>query len=125
MDTMAAFAMGQAAQGNPVKVFDWNEAATRIKVAGAQTASAGLQDDWEWTGGEILRDGEPVPHENTYVYLASTWAIPELVIDDDDPIPCWKFSDDTDGWDSATYWPASALAILHSGEPKAIESGEA
>jgi len=116
MDTLTAFARGQAAKGNPVKVFNWDEAATRIKVAGAQTASAGLEDDWEWTGGEILRDGKPVPREDTYVYLASTWATPELVIDDDDPIPCWKFQVDTDGWDSGTYWPDSALAILRDQE---------
>ena len=112
MDTLAAFARGQAAKGNPVKVFDWDEAATRIKAAGAQTASAGLEGDWEWTGGEILRDGRPVPAEDTYVYLASTWAIPELAIDDELPSPCWKFEADTDGWDSGTYWPDSALAIL-------------
>ena len=47
MDTLAAFARGQAAKGNPVKVFDWDEAATRIKAAGAQTASAGLEGDWD------------------------------------------------------------------------------
>lgn len=112
MDTLSAFAMGQASKGNPVKVFDWDEAATRIKVASAQTASAGLEGDWEWTGGDILRDGKPVQREDTYVYLASTWAIPELVIDGDEPIPCWKFQADTEGWDADTYWPDSALTIL-------------
>lgn len=116
MDTLSAFARGQASRGNRSKVFDWDEAATRIKAAGAHTARAGLQDDWDWTGGPIFDDGKPVPAEDTYVYLASTWATPELVIDDEEPVPCWKFADETDGWGAHTYWPDSALAILRGGE---------
>jgi hypothetical protein len=112
MDTLTAFAMGKAARGNPVKVFDWDEAATRIKAAGVQNASAGLSGDWEWTGGQIFADGKPVPAEDTYTYLASTWATPELAIGDGLPEACWKFKADTDGWDAGTYWPDSALAIL-------------
>lgn len=113
MDTMSAFAMGQANRNNPVMVFDWNEAARRIRAAGCRDASAGLAEDWEWTGGEILRDGKPVPQDETYVYLASTWATPELQGDGVDG-PCFVMASETDGWTSSTYWPDSALAILNA-----------
>jgi hypothetical protein len=92
-------------------VFDWDEAARRIVKAVALSASAGLSGDWEWTGGDILRDGKPVPANQTYTYLSSNWATPELGIDGD-VTPCFRMQSTTDGWDSDTYWPESALAIL-------------
>lgn len=72
MNTLEAFAMGEAHRGRELMVFDWNEAARRIKASGCSEASAGLRDDWEWTGGLIFSDGEPCTTE--YTYLASTWA---------------------------------------------------
>lgn len=114
MDTLSAFAMGYAHKGKRHRVFDWDRAARRIVETGAQNASAGLSQDWEWTGGEILRDGKPVPADDTYTYLASNWAIPELELDGavED---CFVFMDESPGWDSGTYWPESALAILGGG----------
>ena len=112
MDSLMAFAMGQANRGREPMVFDWDKAAMIIKERGAMSASAGLSGDWEYTGGEILEDGKPVPKEDTYVYLASTWATPELSIDGD-LIDCFKMAGETDGWDSDTYWPESALKILN------------
>lgn len=124
MDTLTAFARGQAAQGNRARVFDWDKAAAIIVNGGVQSAAAGLEDDWEYTGGDILRDGQPVPADDTYTYLASTWAMPQLLIHGEACVPCWTWEDETD-WDSHTYWPDSALAILRGGEPKAIEPGNA
>ena len=112
MDTMAAFAMGQANRGRPLMVFDWDRAAQLIRERKAREASAGLSGDWEYTGGEILRDGKPIPAEETYVYLASTWATPELEIDGD-RMDCFRMQADTPGWNSKTYWPDSALALLN------------
>lgn len=111
MDTLSAFANAQAAAGNEPKVFDWDEAARRIVKAGALTASAGLSGDWEWTGGDILRNGEPIPADETYTYLSSNWATPELDVDGV-VTPCFRAESETDGWDAGTYWPESALAIL-------------
>jgi hypothetical protein len=108
MDTLSAFAMGEASRGRALKVFDWDRAAQLIKEHNAQSASAGLSGDWEWTGGLILRDGKPVDAEDTYTYLASTWATPELHLDGES-YDCWLH---TDKWDSSTYWPESALKIL-------------
>ena len=68
MESMSAFAMGQANRGNELKVFDWELAAKIIKERGALNASAGLSGDWEWTGGEILRYSTPVPKDETYTY---------------------------------------------------------
>jgi len=113
MDTMAAFVMGQAYKDDEHKVFDWDKAAKIIKERGAKEASAGLSGDWGWTGGPILKNGKPVPKEETYTYLASNWATPELDIDDE-IMPCFIMKSKT-VWDSDTYWPESALEILRKG----------
>ena len=112
MDTLQAFAMGQLNRGKEMMVFDWNKAAEILKSRGNPDAEAGLSGDWEWTGGEIIRDGKIVPSEDTYTYLASTWATPQLLIDDE-YIDCFLMASETD-WGSDTYWPESALKILGS-----------
>lgn len=111
MDSISALSLGQANRGREEMVFDWDKAARLIAERKPQTASAGLSGDWEWTGGEIYRDGKPVPADDTYVYLSSTWATPELELDGD-VIDCFLMKSQTPGWDEKTYWPASALAIL-------------
>ncbi len=58
MDTLSAFAMGQANLGRPHKVFDWKKAAEIIRDEKPNRASAGLAGDWEYTGGDIYRDGK-------------------------------------------------------------------
>lgn len=113
MDTLSAFAMGQAYRGKPMMVFDWNKAAALIVEHKATAASAGLSGDWEWTGGSILTDGKPTPEGDTYTYLASPWATPELEIDGDF-INCFVMEEAANGWDAKTYWPESALAILNA-----------
>ncbi len=118
MDSLVAFAMGQAARasGAKSKVFDWNKAARIIRDRKVVEASAGLSSDWEYTGGSIFRNGKPVPKEDTYVYLASIWATPELEVDGE-TLDCWIDADTSPGWDAETYWPQSALDILEGKEP--------
>lgn len=114
MDTVAAYAIAEAARarGDEGRVFDWHKAARLIREKNAKTAGAGLQGDWEWTGGDIFADGKPVPEDDTYTYLASCWAIPELEIDGE-LVDCFLLdSENTFGWHEKTYWPESALAIL-------------
>lgn len=111
MDSMAAFVIGEANRGREMKVFDWDKAAALIVERKAKYAGAGLAGDWEYTGGSIFKDGQPIPQEDTYTYLASTWATPELEIDGE-TIACFKMESETPGWDSGTYWPESALEIL-------------
>ena len=108
MNTIAAFARGQANQGNRIRVFDWHKAAELIRDRKPEHASAGLAGDWEWTGGTIYRGGKPVTDD--YTYLASNWAIPMLDIDFEE-IECWTYADES-GWDSKTKWPQSAIDIL-------------
>src|SRR6185437_11246778 len=98
MDTIQAFAMAEANRGNPLKVFDWDKAAAILANGRVQHAEAGLEGDLEWTGGEILRDGQPVARDDTYVYLASTWATPLLIISGEMALPCWRHQDETPGW---------------------------
>lgn len=113
MDTISAFAMGQANRGKEMKVFDWDQAARRIKEVKPTRAAAGLSGDWEHTGGSIFADGSPVPENETYTFLASTWAVPELELDGVVE-PCYKMEREVPGWSSSTYWPESALTILRS-----------
>ena len=110
MDSLQAFAMGEANKGKPLMIFDWVKAAQRIKDTKPKVAGAGLQSDWEYTGGEIYTGGLPVPSAETYTYLASTWAIPELELDGAKE-DCYVMQGETE-WDSGTYWPRQALAIL-------------
>jgi hypothetical protein len=116
MDTLSAFARGEANRGKDLMVFDWDKAARYIKENNILDASAGLSGDWEWTGGEILRNGKPVPREDTYTYLASTWATPKLDADDD-MINCYIMKSDVpEEWGTnyaSIYWPESALKILN------------
>jgi hypothetical protein len=109
METMKAFAIGQATQDQPLMVFDWEKAAKRIKETGCSVAGAGLRSDWDWTGGEIWRNGEP--DRDSYTYLASTWAVPELELDGSIE-ECWRYIEQTPGWDHTPsgrpkQWPSS------------------
>ncbi len=112
MDTLKAFAMGDANRGKELMVFDWDKAAKRIAKVRPEIASAGLRGDWEWTGGVIYRDENPVRDECTY--LASTWATPELEMDGDVE-PCYRMQSEVPHWGSDTKWPDSALKILFAG----------
>ena len=80
METQAAFAMGEANKDKDLMVFDWIKATKIIKEKKAQKASAGLANDWEWTGGTILKNGIPINKKDSCTFLASTWAKPELEI---------------------------------------------
>lgn len=117
MDTASAFVYGSIYRDSPSRVFDWVKAASLIRdryiVGNLKVASAGLRDDWEYTGGEIFKDGSLVPEEETYTFLASTWAIPELSLDGD-IFECWVWKKDSPGWGSDTYWPEEALKILNT-----------
>lgn len=112
MDTMRAFIRGELSKGKELMVFDWDKATQIIKEKSVSSASAGLSGDWEWTGGEILINGKPIPENDTYVYLASTWATPELEVDGE-IIDCFKMQSETNNWNAHTFWPESALKILN------------
>ena len=107
METMSAFMRGKEKM-----VFDWVKAAKLIIEHNAKSASAGLSGDWEMTVGPILENGKPVPESETYVYLASTWATPELEIEGE-RFDCFVMESQANGWNEKTFWPDEALAILN------------
>lgn len=109
MDTLSAFARGEANRGKPSMVFDWEKAARLIAEVKPTCAEAGLSGDWEWTGGVIYENGKPVT--DSYTYLSSVWATPELDLDGERR-ECWKLASETPGWDSDTKWPPEALSVL-------------
>ena len=109
MDTLSAFARGQAARGKERMVFDWDKAAQLIRDRKPKEARAGLRSDWEWTGGNIYSDGKP--DTESYTYLASPWAVPELELDGE-LFECYRMQSEVPDWTDSTKWPSSALAIL-------------
>ena len=114
MNTMQAFMMGEMNRGKELMVFDWDKAARIIAERKPKYAAAGLRGDWEYTGGTIYEDGKPVFDD--YTFLASTWATPELEIDDE-ITDCYVMKSEAE-WDSDTKWPESALSILEGKEGK-------
>lgn len=104
-----AIALGEAYRNSPKKVFDWHRAVELIKFYDIKEAYAGLQEDWYWTGGLILYDGKPF--KNDYTFLASTWATPVLVDENDTVYRCWCWEDECN-WDQDTKWPRSALVLM-------------
>jgi len=111
MDSLSAFTLGQAHRDKPLRVFDWDTAAAIIAERKPQYVEAGLRGDMEWTGGAIWSKGAVVPEDDTYTFLASTWATPVLVIDGEE-VDCWRYQSDTPDWDAGTYWPDSARALV-------------
>lgn len=109
MDSLKAFALGEANRHKPLMIFDWIKAAKLIKENKPIKVEAGLSGDWEWTGGIIYEDGKIV--KNSYTYLASTWATPLIEIDGD-TIPCYVMETKDVKWNSDTKWPKEALDIL-------------
>ena len=104
------------ARGAKHKAFDWDKAAQIIKERFAQhpdlSAEAGLQGDWNYTGGVIFENGKPT--KENYTYLSSNWAAPTLILswdgDEQEEIECSVESNDR--FDSDTKWDETSLAIL-------------
>lgn len=103
-------------QGKSMMTFDWDKAAeiikNRFKEHKDLVAEAGLQGDWNYTGGEIFNDGKPT-NEN-YTYLSSNWAIPTLILSWDgieqEEIEC--FTNESERFHSDSKWDDEALKIL-------------
>lgn len=116
MRTEAAWAMAEANRGKEMMVFDWDKAAQLIRDNKPEYAAAGLQSDWEWTGGDIY-NGNPIPREDTYTYLASIWATPELEMDGGVQDCFIMETEARQRWGdidfAKLYWPQSALDILN------------
>lgn len=111
MNTLEAAMMNAMTPDGHGKVFDWDKAATILKEKNPEVAMAGLEGDFEWTGGCIWKDGKPVLDD--YTYLASRWATPILIVDEEE-IPCYLPKGSCE-WTADTKWPESALKIIEGG----------
>lgn len=110
MDTMQAFMMGEMARAakNPMVYFDWVKAAHLINDYGFENASAGLAEDWGWTGDCILKNGKPVLDSEPY--LCSCWATPILRTEDGEEFDCFTLEKPDN---PHVVWPKEALEILN------------
>lgn len=90
-------------------VFDWDEAARRIKESGCVTACAGLRGHQE-TFRPIFRNGRPVV---SGLDISSPWAVPVIEINGV-VTPCYKWheGDYHPMYVKPQWWPAAALDIL-------------
>ena len=103
-------------QGKSMMTFDWDRASkiikTRFKEHKDLIAEAGLEGDWNYTGGEIFADGKPT--NDSYTYLSSNWATPTLILSWDgieqEEIEC--FTDETERLQSDSKWDDESLKIL-------------
>ena len=105
---MSAFAKGYENKGQEKMVFDWVAAAQKIREIKPKIAKAGLQGDFENTGGIIYEDGKI--NTKSYTYLASGWARPILILDDV-VYECFLMEEQTK-YNKATKWPQEAINIL-------------
>lgn len=115
MDTLE-----HASMDDNMRSFDWDKAASILAERCPDRAYAGLAFDLEytcgciWQGGSPLLDARDADSGSEYgtqdTYLASTWALPVLLVDGK-VIPCWRYKGET-GWGPATRWPESAMAIV-------------
>ena len=102
--------------GKPMMIFDWDKASKIIKEKLINhkdlIAEAGLEGDWNYTGGVIFQDGKPFLDD--YTYLASNWATPTLVLswdgEEQEEIEC--FTDDKSRFDYNSKWDNKSLKIL-------------
>lgn len=105
-----------AKQGKPMMAFDWDKAAKTIKNRFREhkdlVAEAGLEGDWNYTGGEIFNNGKPT--NGNYTYLSSNWATPTLILSWDgieqEEIEC--FTNESERFQSDSKWDEKALKIL-------------
>lgn len=104
-------------KGAPQMKFDWDKAAAIIKERFSNhpdlIAEAGLQGDWDYTGGTIFEDGKPTNDE--YTYLSSNWAKPTLILSCDgkeqEEIECFT-TDEESRFNEYSEWDECALKIL-------------
>ena len=120
MDTMSAFAMGEANRGRERMVFDWDKAVSIIQERGLKNCGAGLESDFKYTAGIILADG--VPCTEDYTYLSSNWATPQLIIYSDwvdgvlnyqETVDCWVWENET-SYNESTKFPEHLIKKLTS-----------
>lgn len=106
-------------QNSPMLAFDWDKAATIIKDEFSRhpdlVAEAGLQGDWNYTGGVIFENGLPTNSE--YTYLASNWAMPTMILSWDNgeqrEIECSVIIDGNNSrFTSGSKWDESSLKTL-------------
>lgn len=99
--------------GTKDKVFDWCKAVDIIEKEKPDVATAGLAEDWFYTGCTIYSSEDGIEIIKDRGYLMSTWATPVLLLEfenrESKVEECWRFADECPDWNGNTRWPAEAL----------------
>lgn len=90
--------------------FDWEKAAKLIKKRKPFVAFAMLEDSWDKSKRKIYQGGFPVYEDGT---VHSAKLKPMIIMDNDQPVPCFKMEYETNGMQ---VWPQKALQILEEEE---------
>lgn len=104
------------ALGNPLRTFNWDKAAIIIReyfnLHPDLKAEAGLQGDWDYTGGVIFENGKPTNDE--YTYLSSNWSIPTLILSWDgcEQKEIELYCDEDSRFYSSSKWDETSLSFL-------------
>ena len=102
---------GRASRNNPMRYFDWDEAARRIVQANGKNVFVMLDKDRAANCAVIVKEGVVVLDDDD-CYQGSTWDIPTLGIDGEEK-PCWTM--DKQWFGARAWWPESALQIMRVG----------
>jgi hypothetical protein len=102
--------------GNPLMAFNWDKAAEiikeKLKLHPDLKAEAGLQGDWDYTGGIIFEDGKPT--NDSYTYLCSNWATPTLILEwngmEQEQIDC--STEESERFNAKSKWDETSINIL-------------
>lgn len=103
---MQVFMMGMANRNKEMKVFDFEKFYNILMTEDVIVASAGLEEDLQYTEGTLICDGKI--DNDYYAYLQSTWATPVLMYTTRDNnfnrIECWVMESQAK-WSIVESWP--------------------
>lgn len=79
-----------------MRQLDWKRAKKICEKYSECEVSAGLAEDWWWTGDVIFENGKRVKND---AYVASSWATPVVSVELEEgrlEIPCWIDGDNAE-----------------------------
>ena len=120
IDTLTAVGYAIAARraNRESKVFDWDYAATMLRMFasdGITDVEVCILEDRGHTC-EYAIENKRINPDSGCAFLASIWGTPGMIVYYEDgsevTIPCFKMASEVPDWNEDTWWPDSAVNIL-------------